>query len=431
MPETDAVTNVQAVPSPSRSLSAAWMPRGFLSCVVVDLDAVADNVATLRGAAPGATLMAAVKADGYGHGMLPVARTVLRAGATWLGVAHLAEALDLRAAGIDAPVLAWLTVPGDRFAEAVTAHVDIGVSARWALDEVAAAVLATGVTARIHLKVDTGIARNGCLPADLPDLLAAACRHQAAGVLDIVGVFSHLACADVPSHPSVAAQIATFADAVALVERSGAQLELRHLANSAATLAVPAARFDAVRPGLGLYGLSPMPDLATSAQLGLRPAMSLLGRIAMVKDVPPGQGVSYGLTYVTTTDTTLALVPIGYGDGLPRHASGLGPVLIGNRRVTIAGRVCMDQIVLDLGARTDAVQPGDLAVLFGSGADGEPTAQDWAQAAGTISYEIVTQLGARIPRHYVGRQVSDATGNVTAAYGADDGAPVTEREGRP
>jgi alanine racemase len=393
------VTKVQAAAAPP---VAQAMPPCQPSCAVVDLDAIAENVAALRRAAGSAAVMAVVKADGYGHGMLPVARAALRAGADWLGVAQFGEALALRAAGITAPVLAWLAVPGDRFEPVVAAGVDIGVAASWALAETVAGARAAGVPARIHLKVDTGLGRGGCLPADLPALLAEALAYQAEGVVRVVGLFSHLACSDVPAHPSVAAQIRLFTEAIELAERAGAALELRHLANSAAALAIPQARFDAVRPGLALYGLSPLPDLATSAELGLRPAMSLLGRVALVKDVPAGQGVSYGLTYTTGSATTLAVLPLGYGDGLPRHASGIGPVWLAGRRVPIAGRVCMDQVVLDLCGRDDPVRAGDVAVLFGTGEHGEPTAQDWAEAVGTISYEIVTRLGTRVPRHYLG-----------------------------
>jgi len=378
------------------------LPAGLPSAALVDLDAIAANVGRLREAAAGAAVLAVVKADGYGHGMLPVARAAVAAGADWLGVAQLGEALALRAAGIDAPLLAWLTVPGDRFAEAVVARVDVGVSAAWTVEEVARAAAVTGVTARVHLKVDTGLGRGGCGPADLPDVLAGLLRHQAEGAVELVGVCSHLACADTPGHPSVQAQVDAFTDAVERVERAGLRPQVRHLANSAATLAVPRARFDLVRPGIALYGISPMPDQASAADLRLTPAMSLLGRVALVKDVPAGQGVSYGLTHVTASDTTLALVPLGYGDGVPRHASAAGPVWLAGRRVPIAGRVCMDQIVLDLGGRDAAVRAGDVAVLFGPGTHGEPTAQDWADAAGTIAYEIVTRVGGRVPRHYTG-----------------------------
>ncbi len=379
---------------------AELLPPGLPACAVVDLDAIAANVGVLAERAGAAGVMAVVKADAYGHGLVPVARAALAGGACWLGVAQLAEGLALRAAGISVPLLAWLTVPGDAFAAAVTAGIDLGVSSRWCLDEVVAAARAAGTTARVHVKVDTGLSRNGVTVVDLPDLLDAVLRAEAEGAVRLVGLMSHYAWADAPEHPTVRAQTAAFADAVALAERRGARLEVRHLANSAATLTNSAAAFDLVRPGLAVYGLSPVPDLASSADLGLRPAMSLLGRVALVKQVPAGSGVSYGHEYTTSADTTVALVPLGYADGVPRHAGGRGPVVLRGRRHTVAGRVCMDQVVLDLHdpANADGVRAGDVAVLFGA----EPTAQDWADAAGTISYEIVTRLGVRVPTVHVG-----------------------------
>ena len=390
---------------------AALLPAGLPACAVVDLDAIAGNVAALDARAGSAGVMAVVKADAYGHGLVPAARAALAGGAAWLGGAQLREALALRAGGVPGPLLAWLAVPGDVCADAVLAGVDLGVSARWALDEVVAAARATGTTARVHLKVDTGLSRNGVTPADLPDLLDAALAAQAEGAVRVVGMMSHYAWADAPGHPTVRAQTETFREAVALAERRGADLEVRHLANSAATVTNPAAAFDLVRPGLAVYGLSPVPDLASPADLGLRPAMSLLGRVALVKNVPAGAGVSYGHEYTTTADTTVALVPLGYADGVPRHAGSRGPVLLRGRRRTVAGRVCMDQVVLDLhdAANADGVTAGDVAVLFGDPALGAvpggpdaPTAQDWADAAGTISYEIVTRVGARVPKVHVG-----------------------------
>jgi alanine racemase len=377
------------------------LPAGLPACALVDLDAVSANVAALRRIAPGAALMAVVKADGYGHGMVPVARAALAGGADQLGVAHLREALDLRAAGVDAPVLAWLTVPGDRYAEALAADVEIGVSAPATLEEVATAARVVGRTARVQLKADTGLSRNGCPPQLWPELLAATRRLAAEGAVELTGVFSHFACADEPEHPSVRAQREAFDAAVAVVERAGLPVPLRHLANSAATVLDERARYDLVRPGISVYGFSPAPHRVGAAELGLRPAMTLLARVAMVKRVPRGTGVSYGYTYTTPAETTLALVPLGYGDGLPRHASGTGPVLLGGRRHTVAGRVCMDQVVLDLGPDGDA-RIGDVAVMFGDGRDGGPTATEWADAAGTIDYEIVTRIGARVPRLYVG-----------------------------
>jgi alanine racemase len=376
------------------------LPPGLAAAAVVDLAAIRHNVGVLRGRAEGGGVMAVVKADAYGHGLVPVSRAALAGGAAWLGVAQVGEALELRAAGITAPILAWLTVPGDRHAEAVAAGIDLGVSASWALEEIADAARGLGVTARVHLKVDTGLNRNGVSLAEWPDLVDAALKLRAEGVLSLAGVFSHYAWADAPEHPTVRAQSEAFADAVALAERRGARFEVRHLANSAATVTGSGTGYDLVRPGIAVYGLSPVPDLHSAADLGLRPAMTLLARVANVKRVAAGQGVSYGHTYTTPTETVLALLPVGYADGLPRHAGNAGPVLLAGRLGPLAGRVCMDQIVVDLGAGAE-VAPGDVAVLFGA-RPGEPTAEDWAGAAGTISYEIVARMGARVPRIHVG-----------------------------
>jgi len=350
--------------------------------------------------------MAVVKADAYGHGMLASARAALAGGATWLGVAQTAEALALRAAGIVEPrVLTWLYSPGAPLADLLVADVDVSVSARWALDEVVAAARATGRTARVHIKLDTGLGRNGMTRPQLDDLLAPLMRAQADGSVAVVGIWSHLAFADAPDHPTVRGQAQVFADGVAAAERAGARFEVRHLANSAAVLRWPSVHYDMVRPGLALYGLSPIPDQAGSDELGLVPAMTLQAHLATVKPVPAGQGLSYTHQYVTTQDTTVGIVPLGYADGIPRHASGTnarpgGPVQIGGRRLAVAGRVCMDQVVVDLGPDASDTA-GDLVTLFGPGTHGEPTAQDWADVCGTISYEIVTRLGAQVPREYV------------------------------
>jgi len=385
------------------------VPTGYPSCLTIDLDAIQANAAVLREQAGSAELMAVVKADGYGHGLVPSARAALAGGASWLGVAQIGEALTLRAAGITSPTLAWLSVPGDRFAEAITASIDLGVSSLWALAEVADAARSTAVTARVHLKLDTGLGRNGCRRDDLPDLLDAALKLQAEAAIELVGVMSHYALADAPSDPTVRAQTERFVEAVAWAEAQGARFSLRHLSNSAATLTNPMARFDAVRPGLALYGLSPTPEVPRELAEQLRPAMTLAGRIALVKQVPAGTGVSYGLTYHTSADTTLALVPLGYGDGVPRAGGNLAPVALAGRRFTVAGRVCMDQFVLDVGREVaEAVQLGEgqVAVLFGDPARGVPSAEDWAVATGTISYEIVTRVGSRLPRRYRGQAIS-------------------------
>jgi alanine racemase len=394
-------------------------PPGVPARAVVDLDAIRDNVRALAGHAPSSAVMAVVKADGYGHGMVPAARAALAGGATWLGVATADEALALRAAvgPDDARLLAWLTVPGVPFADLLRADVDVAVAAPWAVDEVGAGAREAGRTARVHLKVDTGLSRNGVVPADLPDVARRLAALEASGEVRVVGVFSHLASADVPGDPSIGRQAEAFDDAVRVVERAGLKPGLRHLANSAATLTAPGLHHDLVRPGIAVYGLSPVPDVAPG-EYGLRPAMTLEAHLATVKQVPAGEGVSYGHLYTTPRDTVLGLVPLGYGDGIPRHASGGsagigGPVAVGAgdtaRVLRIAGRVCMDQVVLDLGPDA-AERPGDVVTLFGA-SDGVahgaavPNAEDWARAAGTISYEIVTRIGARVPRVHAGKEV--------------------------
>jgi alanine racemase len=368
--------------------------------VTVDLDAVRTSTAALVRAAGGAAVMAVVKADGYGHGMLPCARAALSAGAGWLGVAVLEEALALRAAGVDVPILSWLSAPGEPWAAGIRADVDLSAGAQWTLTEIAAATGAVGRPARVHLKADTGLNRGGAAAADWPALVETAARLEAEGRVAVVGVWSHFAYADTPGHPTIDGQLRAFEEAVAVAERAGLRPEVRHLANSAATLTRPDTRYDLVRPGISVYGLSPGPGVGTAAELGLVPAMTYTARVALAKRVPAGSGVSYGHRYRTGADTTLALVPVGYADGVPRAATNVAEVLLRARRRRIAGTVCMDQFVLDVG--DDPVEAGDGVVLFGPGSDGEPTAQDWADALGTISYEIVTRLGARVPRLYLG-----------------------------
>ncbi|MFC8075157.1 alanine racemase [Streptomyces sp. NPDC057307] len=370
---------------------------------VIDLGALRGNVRALRaGLAPGADLMAVVKSDAYGHGALPCARAALDAGAAWLGTATPHEALALRAAGITAPILCWLWTPGDPWRAGIEAGLDMSVSAMWALREVTGAAREAGRPARIQLKADTGLGRNGCQPADWPELVAAARAAEAAGTVRVTGLWSHFACADEPGHPSITAQLDVFDELIAYAEKAGIEPEVRHIANSAAALTLPESHFDLVRSGIAVYGISPSAELGTSRELGLRPVMTLAASVALVKRVPEGHGVSYGHTYRTAAETTLGLIPLGYADGVPRHASGRGPVLVGGTVRRVAGRVAMDQFVVDLGAGpdADAVQEGAPAVLFGPGDDGGPTAADWAEAAGTIAYEIVTRIGPRVPRVY-------------------------------
>ncbi|MFJ4783159.1 alanine racemase [Streptomyces sp. NPDC088794] len=370
----------------------------------IDLAALRANVRTLRALAPGARLMAVVKSEAYGHGAVSCARAAVEAGAGWLGTATPEEALALRRAEGLTPervrVMCWLWTPGGPWREAIEADIDVSVSGMWALEEVTEAARAAGIPARVQLKADTGLGRNGCQPGDdWAELVGAALRAEAEGLVRITGLWSHFACADEPGHPSIAAQLTLFREMLAYAEGQGVRPEVRHIANSPATLTLPEAHFDLVRTGIALYGISPSPEVGTPADFGLRPVMTLAANIALVKHVPGGHGVSYGHHYTTPGETTLGLVPVGYADGIPRHASGTGPVLVDGKWRTVAGRVAMDQFVVDLGG--DEPPPGTEAVLFGPGDRGEPTAEDWAQAAGTIAYEIVTRIGTRVPRVYV------------------------------
>jgi len=358
---------------------------------LVDLGAISGNVETVRRTVGAAEVMVVVKANGYGHGAVESARAALAGGATSLGVVEIDEALALRAAGIDAPVLAWLHGSGADFQTAVDAGIQIGVSHLDQLERVAA----TTGTPVVHLKVDTGLGRNGVTEADCAAFFAAAVRHERAGRIRVVGFFSHLANA---GHTADDAQIARFTALLAQAVAAGLDPHVVHLAASAGALRVEESRFGMVRIGVAAYGLSPFDD-ASSADLGLIPAMRLSAEIVSVKRVPVGSGVSYGHDYVTGRATTLALVPIGYADGIPRHASGSGPVSIGGARFAISGRVAMDQFVVDVGDAPVAV--GDRAVLFGDPRDGVPSATEWADAASTINYEIVTRIGARVARRYV------------------------------
>ncbi|KJY39984.1 MULTISPECIES: alanine racemase [unclassified Streptomyces] len=381
----------------------AGLTEGVRAEATIDLAALRGNLDALRERIGGATVMAAVKADAYGHGALRCAREAVAAGVGWLGTATPEEALALRAGGVgpgQARILCWLWTPGGPWREALFADLDISISGEWALTELLAAVRATGIPARVHLKADTGLGRNGCQPHDWPELVAAARRAELDGLLTVVGVWSHFAAADEPGHPSIQAQLDAFRSALASAEAAGLRPEVRHLANSPAALLLPQSHFDMVRTGLAMYGLSPVPDVGSPSDFGLRPVMSLTARLALVKHVPGGHGVSYGHHYTTPGPTTLGLVPVGYGDGIPRHASGIGPVQVDGKWRTVAGRVAMDQFVVDLGGDTPPI--GDEVLVFGSGDRGEPTAEDWGRACGTISYEIVTRIGSRVPRRYVG-----------------------------
>jgi alanine racemase len=393
-----------AMSTPMSNLPPDLTPRAEL---VVDLDAIAGNVATLRARvreqSPDTRMMTVVKADGYGHGIVESARAARAGGADWLGVAVLEEALALRAAGDSGRVLAWLAVPGEDYAPAVEADVDLSASTTGQVEAVAAAARSVGRRARLHLKIDTGLNRGGATAADWPALVEAAADAEQTGAVQVTGIWSHYACSDEPDHPANDAQEKAFVHALQVVDTVGIEPEVRHLANSAGALLRPWSAYDLVRCGIASYGLSPAPDVVTAVELGLVPAMTARTRLGLVKRVPAGAGISYGHTWTTERDTTVGLVPVGYGDGVPRHASSTAHVLAAGAQRRVAGRVCMDQLVVDLGDGPAAEQAaaGDPVVLFGTGADGAPTAQDWAEACGTISYEIVTRIGGRFARRHV------------------------------
>lgn len=356
--------------------------------LTVDLAAVAANTRTLA-AHTRAELMAVVKADGFGHGAVEVARQALAAGASRLGVTSIDEALRLRHAGLTAPVLSWLNPLGADFAAAVAAGVELAVPG---LDHLAA--MPAG--ARVHLQLDTGMARDGEQPSEWAGLCREARRAELTGRLRVVGVMSHLSCADSPGDPANAEARARFGRGVATARAWGLRPRVRHLAATAATLTDPASHLDLVRIGAGLVGIDP------SGTTALRPAMTLTAPVVSVRRVAAGTPVGYGHTWRAARDTTLALVPAGYADGLPRIAGPYAEVLIRSRRRRVAGRISMDQFVVDVG--DEAVRPGEPVTVFGPGTAGEPTVADWARWAGTIEHEIVTGLGARLHREIISRE---------------------------
>lgn len=365
--------------------------------------------------------MAVVKSDGYGHGAIPAATAALSAGAGWLGVGHVSEGVALRQAGITVPVLSLLAAPDAPHADAITHGIDLSVGSDGQLRQISAAAAATGRPARVHLKADTGMSRGGASPRDWPGLVAAALAEQAAGRCEIVGIWSHLACADIPGHESVDAQLDRFHTALAVALRAGARPTVRHLANTAAVLTRPDTWFDLVRPGGGVTGLATLPGGPPD---WLRPAMTVRARLVQVKQVPAGTGVSYGHRYLTSARTTLGVVPLGYHEGVPRSGANTAQVMVRGSRVTISGTVCMNQFVVDVGDLP--VEEGDEVVLFGPGDHGEPTAQGWADALGTISYDIVTRFTAKIPRSYSGVTPADTAAARTAGAQARvlAGSPV-------
>jgi alanine racemase len=365
--------------------------------IVVDLAAIRHNVRLLKDLAAPAAMMTVVKADGYGHGLVPVARAARVAGAEWLGVATIEEALELRESGDEGRVLCWLGVPGENYAGAIAAGVDVCAYTVAELAEIRAGVAQAGRPARLQLKVDTGLSRGGAAAENWPGVVDDARAGEEAGDWTVTGIWSHFACSDEPDHPANDAQEKVFLDALDVAERAGLRPEVRHLANSAAAILRPSSRFDLVRCGIASYGLDPAPGV--TPEIGLVPAMTARAALSLAKPIRAGAGVSYGHTWTADHGTTVGLVPVGYGDGVPRHAGNVVDVWLAGRRRPVRGRICMDQFVVDLDG--ELPDPGSGIVLFGTGFEGEPTATEWAEACGTINYEIVTRIGGRMVRRYV------------------------------
>jgi alanine racemase len=366
---------------------------------VVDLDAIAHNVRLLCEHAGSARVMAVVKADGYGHGATHVGRTALAAGAAELGVATIDEALALRRDGISGPVMAWLHPPRTDFAPALRADVQVGVSSVRQLDEVLDAAERTGRTATVTVKVDTGLNRNGVGAAEYPEMLTALRRALTEEKVRLRGIMSHLVHGDDPDNPFNDLQAQRLTAMATQAREQGVRYEIVHLCNSPAAMTRPDLAFDMVRPGIAVYGQPPIPE---RGDMGLIPAMTLKCPVALVRSVRAGDGVSYGHTWIADRDTTLALLPIGYADGVFRTLSGRIDVLINGRPRRSVGRIYMDQFVVDLGPGEVDVTEGDEAILFGPGTQGESTAQDWADLLGTINYEVVTSPRGRVTRTYRG-----------------------------
>jgi alanine racemase len=359
----------------------------------MDRQRLAGNVEALA-ALTDAPLMAMVKADAYGHGVLPFAPLAVEAGAAWLGVATLREAWQLRRRPelAETPIMAFLYAPEQPgLAETAEAGVDLGVSSIALLEAVRDAGERTGRPVRVHLKGDTGISRGGVAEREWAAFCEVAAKYQAAGAIEVVGAWSHLACADEIGHPSNDLQKAAFARFLEAVAAAGLEPRVRHLANSAALISDPETHYDLVRPGIALYGYNPVPQIPVA----LRPVMELRSQVVAVKRLPAGTGISYGHTVRLERDANVALVPLGYADGVPRAASGRAEVYLAGRRRPVLGRICMDQFVVDLG--DDVVKPGEPVVLIGA-AEFHPDADDWASWADTIPNEILTGMGSRIPR---------------------------------
>ena len=364
----------------------------------VNLAAIAGNLKFIKGKTK-SQVLAVVKADAYGHGLVAVAKAAEEAGADWLGTALLEEAISLRSGGITKPIIAWLTPPGEDFKTAINLDIDLSISSVDLLSEIAAAGKAVSKIPRVHIELDTGMSRGG-FGDELDTVISEIASQVKSGAVKVIGIWSHFARADEPGSAMNQSQLSRFNSRVEQLKNAGISSEYLHLANSAASLANPDAHKNIIRWGIGLYGLSPdVNNMGSSSELGIKSAMKLISKLQLVKAVKAGQSVGYGSTATTKVDTKLGVVTMGYADGIPRNANNLAGVFVAGQRAALIGRVSMDQFVVDLGA-TSLAKTGDEVIVFGDGSGGEYTIDEWAKACGTINYEIVTRIGTRVPRIY-------------------------------
>jgi alanine racemase len=362
-----------------------------LRTITIDLEVIANNYKTLK-ILTGGEVLAIVKADAFGHGMIEVSKKLESIGVDILGTADIEEAMELRQAGIKSPIMAWLHGKNTQFEEAISNDIELGASAMATLEKIGAAAKKVGKVAKVHLKVDTGLGRNGSDLASWPALIEKAVELSGSGAIKLVGVFSHLSGT---SEKDDLEQLRVFEEAIETATKLGATFKIRHIAASLAALRYPSTRLDMVRVGAAMYGIDPSTEVI-ARDYGLLPAMRVSSEVAHVKKVPAGHGVSYGYLHKTKAETTLALVPFGYTEGFPRVATGQAEVSLNGKKYPVLARVAMDQFILDLG--TDSAEVGDEIVIIGDSTKGEPSAEDLARAAGTINYEIVTKMGGRAKR---------------------------------
>ena len=364
----------------------------------INLSAIADNLKLIKGKT-NAQVLAVVKADAYGHGLIQVGKAAEAAGANWLGTALLEEGIALRNSGVKVPIISWLTPLGEDFKTAINLDIDLSISSIELLTEVISAGKVVKKIPRVHIEVDTGMSRGG-VGDDWNLLLTELSKTVKANEINIIGIWSHFARADEPGQAMNQEQLNTFEDRIKSASNVGIKPEFIHIANSAAALTNNGAHKNIIRWGIGLYGLSPdIDNLGDSKTLKLKPAMRLKAKLHLVKAVKAGVSVGYGGTAITKSDTKLGVVTLGYADGVPRNANNLAGVFVDGKRAPLIGRVSMDQFVVDLGINSSA-KTGDEVIVFGDGSSGEYTVDEWAKASGTINYEIVTRIGSRVPRIY-------------------------------